>query len=240
MDNAFCRSCGYSLRGLPEHRCPECGTGFRPGDRNTYYDPGFPSRGERFLLSSPGWPINGGASLAATTMIIGALYPGDIFLIVVFGTLLWFAVGTLWVLRIIGFSIVAARWRRSFRVLLSRRWLLAPSAALLVWLALWTGVPCRVALLISIPSLRAVVAEMESKPVGSVQRGRWIGVFRARSIEHNHHGVLIELSGTEGLFGSVDAVLHSKSPDWLDGDHGWTVKHLLGDWYHVGISHWID
>ena len=25
VDEATCISCGYSLRGLPEHRCPECG-----------------------------------------------------------------------------------------------------------------------------------------------------------------------------------------------------------------------
>jgi hypothetical protein len=30
----FCRKCGYSLRGLPEARCPECGTEF-PSDRVT-------------------------------------------------------------------------------------------------------------------------------------------------------------------------------------------------------------
>lgn len=31
-----CRSCGYDLRGLEEHRCPECGRGFDPGDALTY------------------------------------------------------------------------------------------------------------------------------------------------------------------------------------------------------------
>jgi hypothetical protein len=29
--------CGYSLRGLPEPRCPECGQRFKPGDPTTYY-----------------------------------------------------------------------------------------------------------------------------------------------------------------------------------------------------------
>jgi hypothetical protein len=28
-----CKECGYDLRGLPEHRCPECGTGFDPTER---------------------------------------------------------------------------------------------------------------------------------------------------------------------------------------------------------------
>ncbi len=28
-----CKSCGYDLQGLTESRCPECGTGFDPADR---------------------------------------------------------------------------------------------------------------------------------------------------------------------------------------------------------------
>src|SRR6476659_8286291 len=32
---ARCRSCGYSLRGLSEHRCPECDRTFDPARRGT-------------------------------------------------------------------------------------------------------------------------------------------------------------------------------------------------------------
>src|SRR5687767_11346256 len=34
--DARCRSCGYSLAGLPETRCPECGGAFDPTDPRTY------------------------------------------------------------------------------------------------------------------------------------------------------------------------------------------------------------
>ncbi len=30
QDDAVCLQCGYQLRGLTEHRCPECGTPFDP------------------------------------------------------------------------------------------------------------------------------------------------------------------------------------------------------------------
>lgn len=32
LADAHCLQCGYSLRGLPENRCPECGTPFDPAD----------------------------------------------------------------------------------------------------------------------------------------------------------------------------------------------------------------
>ena len=32
----YCRKCQYDLKGLPEHRCPECGTAFDPTDCSTY------------------------------------------------------------------------------------------------------------------------------------------------------------------------------------------------------------
>lgn len=35
----FCLACGYALRGLPEHRCPECGQTFDPDDPATYRGP---------------------------------------------------------------------------------------------------------------------------------------------------------------------------------------------------------
>ena len=32
----FCLKCGYNLFGLPNHICPECGSGFNPSDDSTY------------------------------------------------------------------------------------------------------------------------------------------------------------------------------------------------------------
>ncbi|MCP4590613.1 MAG: hypothetical protein GY842_07710 [bacterium] len=31
-----CLNCSYIIDGLPEHRCPECGAEFDPGDPTTY------------------------------------------------------------------------------------------------------------------------------------------------------------------------------------------------------------
>jgi len=32
LDYLVCLECGYNLRDLPEHRCPECGTPFVPDE----------------------------------------------------------------------------------------------------------------------------------------------------------------------------------------------------------------
>ena len=32
---AKCRTCGYELLGLSDERCPECGSTFQPGDRDS-------------------------------------------------------------------------------------------------------------------------------------------------------------------------------------------------------------
>lgn len=34
--HGICRECGYSLRGLADPRCPECGREFDPGDSSTF------------------------------------------------------------------------------------------------------------------------------------------------------------------------------------------------------------
>ena len=40
----YCLGCGYCLHGLTEHRCPECGRPFVPGDPRTYSDTDKPHR----------------------------------------------------------------------------------------------------------------------------------------------------------------------------------------------------
>lgn len=42
-DTATCQGCGYSLRGLPEPVCPECGRTFDPEDSSTFRLPSKPA-----------------------------------------------------------------------------------------------------------------------------------------------------------------------------------------------------
>ena len=55
-EDAFCLGCGYPLRKLPAHRCPECGRRFDPADPRTMslFRPLRPW--QRWLLRPTGWP----------------------------------------------------------------------------------------------------------------------------------------------------------------------------------------
>src|SRR3954463_16425522 len=52
-----CWECGYSLKGLETHRCPECGRPFDPGDPSTMNMDTPVGPVAAFLMSPPGWPL---------------------------------------------------------------------------------------------------------------------------------------------------------------------------------------
>ena len=48
----YCRQCRYTLHGLPESRCPECGTSFDPTNPSTFHDrPDIPASHEGMTTS---------------------------------------------------------------------------------------------------------------------------------------------------------------------------------------------
>jgi hypothetical protein len=53
-----CWECGYSLRGLSTHRCPECGRGFNPADETTMNMGTELGAVRKWLMRPPGWPLH--------------------------------------------------------------------------------------------------------------------------------------------------------------------------------------
>jgi len=51
LAEAICPHCGYSLRGLPEHRCPECGNAFDPAEVLATFRPKWPVLMKWYLLA---------------------------------------------------------------------------------------------------------------------------------------------------------------------------------------------
>ena len=66
-----CKACGYDLRSLPEHRCPECGRRFDPDNPRTFLTK--PVCGRRYLLLAVV-----GTVLVATPLIIAELADLDV------------------------------------------------------------------------------------------------------------------------------------------------------------------
>lgn len=51
----YCINCLYNLRGLPEHRCPECGQTFDPDDTTTFLPTPDPLKRQTMLDPSVGF-----------------------------------------------------------------------------------------------------------------------------------------------------------------------------------------
>lgn len=51
LADAHCTQCGYSLRGLPENRCPECGRAFDPAEILASFRPKWPLLMKWFILA---------------------------------------------------------------------------------------------------------------------------------------------------------------------------------------------
>lgn len=71
-DRAVCLTCGYRLRGLPNHICPECGRAFDPADRRTYRDLADKTLATRLAQrwSSPPPSWHAGLTIALTLAVV--------------------------------------------------------------------------------------------------------------------------------------------------------------------------
>jgi hypothetical protein len=70
-----CWECGYSLRGLENRRCPECGRPFDPADERTMNMGGEVRRLARFLMKPPGWMTHVLTVLAVLMSLWAAAVP---------------------------------------------------------------------------------------------------------------------------------------------------------------------
>jgi hypothetical protein len=72
-EKATCIACGYLLRGLVVARCPECGTGFDPGDAESYAT--MPVLGWGGTVAAVGAVfVNGILIIGGAYLGLGALY----------------------------------------------------------------------------------------------------------------------------------------------------------------------
>src|SRR5689334_6297711 len=109
---ARCLDCGYSLRGLPESRCPECGRRFDPDDPVTF-DTGRPMwRSMRWFVQPTGF-VRPLVWIATSLMICAGSTPGmdDRFLLA--SLLLWVGIVAFWIYRSLARRIMVRVYKSS-------------------------------------------------------------------------------------------------------------------------------
>lgn len=208
-ENARCLYCGYSLHGLTQQRCPECGRWFDPADRRTF-DDGRNTAAKRRRLRPVRAPSP--AELTLLTVVVLGL---TIFRGTTYGSLN-FSFGSFsceWVSAgICTVAIVFLYWRspysraRQLRRLKREDLITECSVAAGRWRArtmlsiavaatfLWPW-PAAIRLYLSIPSLNALAARYDSRadmPPLPAQVGLW----RVKSVRGHGQGfVWFELEG---------------------------------------------
>lgn len=97
----YCRRCDYALDGLPDPRCPECGSAFDPADPTTFAD--HPGR----RRSSAAIKLAAAAAVASALLFAGLILRPRLIAV---GAAAWL---TLWVVHwAVVFAFAAWAWRR--------------------------------------------------------------------------------------------------------------------------------
>ena len=72
----LCLDCNYSLRGLAQSRCPECGREFHIQDPTSFNNERPLRWIDRKLLKPIGWPMFGAIGMLCCGFLLLALNPG--------------------------------------------------------------------------------------------------------------------------------------------------------------------
>jgi len=196
---ARCLGCGYSLRGLTEPRCPECGRPFDPADPTTFWRDRVPGRVGRFFLKAPGWPLDGVAVLGGLTMLVSDSAPGGYFALFTLAVRLWLVIGAAWLVRLGVNSALTRYYRQAFREQLARwrRWCLAPAVAAVTAGLVVARVPLHVTFWLSRSAMDRLAQQvMNAPPDAPAPPDQWVGLYHAKWIERCGDEMRFEIPGT--------------------------------------------
>lgn len=213
-DTAICLQCGYSLRGLVETRCPECGRAFDPNDSTTFGPAARAKWLQAWAGPPPRWHIYG---IVVFTLLLlleisrpgwlktppGASFSLLSFVVAVANPILPMVLALDYLVRV----LVLWEDRREGRTGRTkpsrvglRRWLVTPLCLLLIYTAtvhLW---PLRGRFYLSRPAFeRAARACLQGQEPG--KGPRWIGLYHVRRIAGYRPGtVVFEIeAGAKGI-----------------------------------------
>jgi len=217
-----CPTCGYSLWGLTEARCPECGQPFDLSDPSLYRR----RRWQRFAKPPRWWHLAAISICTLAAIVDSARLPtflGGMFLscalVVVIPILLGdflLRVGAVWHMR---------RMRRQMQARSLRWW--ATPACVLVLLSLWTPAP-RWPLYLRFALSRSAFERAESaclKGNLAATGPQHIGLFKVKEISQVEPGVVYFRLGTDWM--DTIGFVHRTSPP----APGHARQHFGHSWY---------
>jgi hypothetical protein len=228
-DFARCLNCDYSLRQLPESRCPECGRAFDAADELSYRGhPRVPAWVQAWCEPLP-TDFNRAFTAGGALALLAFVWPGSLFPLMLTPCLLVPLV-MVWGLRVsVQVALHLLFRRRGLRPPASLRpYLHAPIVCLVVLIALFTKAPARLYLLASLPFMQRYVELARTNPQ-ALPDDAWVGLYPARSITTRPGGgfsFAIHGTGFMDVYGIAYLPQGSPSSDPAKSHH-----RLLGEWY---------
>jgi len=199
-ESACCWGCGYSLRGLGENRCPECGRGFEPGEPRSYRLPGRAPAWVAWMAKAPGRVLISVYAVWAASALIASSETTNSGMLAIAVGVSAFLIGLTWVLHAV-FALVSHRAYRLCSTEFRRdwhRWFAFPMIVGAVIAIAYARIPLDARFLISLPWFDDLADRATSENAATLG-GRWVGLFYVYDISVEENGVYFNVfSGSIG------------------------------------------
>jgi hypothetical protein len=196
---AKCHGCYYSLQGLKENRCPECGLTFDRDDLTSVHLGPAPSEVERVLHFPLGWPaLHTAACLAAVASFCATSAPGWYTAPTFIACGIWLGIAFLLAVHIWVSIKLSPNSAVRKRVLQRewRHWLFAAALLMATLLVVLLDVPLRLTFTLSQPALQRTAQQYATVRHTTRPYSGWIGWYHISQIESDANGVRFVIAGS--------------------------------------------
>jgi hypothetical protein len=222
-----CLNCRYSLKGLSESKCPECGHRFDPHDPASMYIGRIPGAVGSFVLSAPSWPMLSATSVAALLTLLTSASPGGWLIGIIILAMAWPVLGAIWLWRAVARVVAGIYFSRCrLRVREVAGWLTAPVIVMAVIVLLIVRAPMRVAFWCSRSAMDQLAAEVLAQPQRKFV-GRQVGLYSASLVRTIPGGMSFE-TGSSGFLTSSGFAYLPQGPSIASAAQ---YEHFSGPWY---------